>query len=395
MDVVVPRTYKQAMKSKQSELWREAMQKELSTMKERGVWFLKQLPNNVTPVGCRWVFTLKFDEGGNIARYKARLVAQGYKQVKGESYEETFSPVVNFSLVRFFFSLLVIYKKWVNVQCDITCAYLYVPLNEEVYMSQPPGFVSKGRESLFCKLTKAIYGLHQSGRMWFFEIHKVLIQIGFNKFESCNCVYIFKSQIILILYVDDIVVFGKNHKVIEEVLSLLKRYFDIKILGKTQKLLGVEFEERGTGLIMHQQSYIAEVMDRFKSFKFPISSLPISKGIIYSKSDCPKTEQEKIEMSKIPYRNLLGCLSFISSRTRPDIAYSVNIFSQFQANPGFPHWNGLLKLLGYIVYTRGAQPLLQEGHSQKWLCCRGPTFIFIYSPTKICQCHMEHTKTFK
>lgn len=169
------------------------MEKEIKTMEERKVWCLEPLPNNTTPVGCRWVFTIKRNEQGDIIRYKARLVAQGFKQIKGESYEETFNPVINFSLVRFFFTLLTVYLNWVNIQCDVTCAYLYAPLNEKIYMTQPPGFEIKRKKKYFCKLNKAIYGLHQSGRMWFLEIHKILIKIGFTKFESCNCVYIFKS----------------------------------------------------------------------------------------------------------------------------------------------------------------------------------------------------------
>lgn len=111
------------------------MDKEIETMKVRRVWNIKHKPSDKTPVGCRWVYTLKKDASGEIVRFKARLVAQGYKQIKGESYEETFSPVVNFSLIRFFFTLLSVFKSWVNVQCDVTGAYLYAPLAEDVYMT--------------------------------------------------------------------------------------------------------------------------------------------------------------------------------------------------------------------------------------------------------------------
>lgn len=321
-------------------------------MHDRGVWHLIELPKDANPVGCRWVFTVKKDETGKIARFKARLVAQGFKQIQGESYDDTFSPVVNFSVIRFFFSLLVSLHRWLHIQCDIKCAYLYAPLNEKVFMSQPPGFVEPGKENLFCKLNKAIYGLHQSGRMWFYEINRVLLEIGFVKIEWCNCGYVFGSELVLLLYVDDIVVFGKCKKVIDKALDLLSKHFDLKVLGKTRKLLGVEFEEDGEGLRIHQQPYIEEVCNRFESFKFPISSLPISKGSIYSKSDCPKTNEERNEMSRLPYRSVLGCLSFISNRTRPDISYAINIFSQFQSDPGMSHWHGLLRLLGYVKHTK-------------------------------------------
>lgn len=154
------------------------------------------------------------------------------------------------------------------------------------------------------------------------------------------------------VYVDDIVIFGKTNKRIHEVVRLLEKHFDLKTLGKTRKLLGVEFEENSNLLSIHQLNYIEDVCNRFKEYLPPISSLPIAKGIVFSKSQSPKSQQEIDEMHKYPYSNLLGCLAFLANRTRPDISYAVNIFSQFQSNPGMFHWSGLLKLLGYIIYTK-------------------------------------------
>ena len=83
------------------------MKEELAVIKERKVWHHVTLPENANILGCRWIFTVKRNEKDEIVRFKARLVAQGYKQIKGETYDDTFSPVVNFSLIRSFFSLMV------------------------------------------------------------------------------------------------------------------------------------------------------------------------------------------------------------------------------------------------------------------------------------------------
>jgi hypothetical protein len=134
--------------------------------------------------------------------------------------------------------------------------------------------------------------------------------------------------------------------------KLLEQNFDLKILGKTKNLLGVEFEEIDNKLFIHQSHYISKICKTYEKFNFPISSLPIPKGFVYSKSQCPVEDREIGEMAEIPYRNLIGSLAFLASRTRPDISYALNIFSQFQSNPGMTHWMGLLKLLGYVKYTQ-------------------------------------------
>ena len=323
----------------------------MGNLKKREVWDLTTLPEGKQILGCRWVYDLKRDEMGNIVRYKSRLVAQGYNQIKGESYEETFSPVVNFSIIRLFFSLFVVLLGWKHKQCDITGAYLYAPLKEEIYIKQPQGYERPGEGDLVCRLKKALYGLHQSGRAWYFELSKTLKEIGLSRIDWCNCTFFAGKSIVLLVYVDDIIIFGRTDEDIDRMLNKLKNKFDLKILGKTKRLLGVEFEESREGMLIHQIPYIKDICDRFKSYNFPISSLPISQTSIYSKTQCPQTKNEMDEMKQYPYRNVLGCLSFLANRTRPDISYAVNIFSQFQNNPGVEHWSGLLKLLGYVRKT--------------------------------------------
>lgn len=321
-------------------------------MKERQVWKLVPRPEGAKILGNRWVFAVKRDEKGEIVRFKARLVAQGFRQRKGETYEEVFSPVVNFAIIRLFFSILVNYKGWEHCQADIKAAYLYAPLTEKVYMSQPKGFIDTQNPESICLLQRAIYGLKQSGREWFYTISNELKAIGFIRSEWSNGVYYFKSEAVLLLYVDDIVILGKTKHIVKKVLNLLQQKYDMKILGKTKLLLGVEFEEINGKVCIHQQRYITKICQQFKHFNPPVTSLPIVKGIILSKAQCPTTEEERQEMEKLPYRSVIGCLSFLCSRTRPDISYAVNILSQFQENPGLQHWNCLIKLLGYVSSSR-------------------------------------------
>lgn len=145
------------------------MDDEIKIIKDREVWTLIEKPPNVKILGSRWVYTLKRNNEGEIIRFKARLVAQGFRQEKGIEYDQVFSPVVNFTIIRLFFSILVCGLKWHHIQMDIRCAYLYAPLTEVIYMKQPVGFINREKPSYVCLLNRALYGLHQSGREWFLE----------------------------------------------------------------------------------------------------------------------------------------------------------------------------------------------------------------------------------
>ncbi|GFY25987.1 retrovirus-related Pol polyprotein from transposon TNT 1-94 [Trichonephila clavipes] len=363
VEVTIPNCYKQAIRSRDASKWHDAMDKEINVMKERKVWDLVDHPDNIKILENRWVYTIKYDENNKIVRYKARLVARGNTQLRGESFDEIFSPVINFNIVRLFFTICVCLWKWTHIQVDITNAYLYANLDTVIYMKQPTGYEIDNNK--VCKLRKAIYGLHQSGRQWFLELENKLIKLKFKKLEWVNCVYMFEDNVILLFYVDDIIIFGKEMENVNFVLQLLQKNFDLKIMGKTKKLLGIEFEEIGNSLFIHQRSYIRRLCEIYEKYKYPVSSLPISKGQVLSKLDSPKTSEEILT---VPYRNLIGSLSFIAIRTRPDIMYAVNVLSQFQANPGIKHWNCLLRLLGYLKYTQEYKLELSKVKSLKLRC---------------------------
>ncbi|GFU18055.1 retrovirus-related Pol polyprotein from transposon TNT 1-94 [Trichonephila clavipes] len=157
VEVTIPNCYKQAIRSRDASKWRDAMDKEINVMMERKVWDLVDHPDNIKILENRWVYTIKYDENNKIVRYKARLVARGNTQLRGESFDEVFSPVINFTIVRLFFTICVCLWKWTHIQVDITNAYLYANLDTVIYMKQPTGYEIDNNK--VCKLRKAIYGL--------------------------------------------------------------------------------------------------------------------------------------------------------------------------------------------------------------------------------------------
>jgi hypothetical protein len=177
-----------------------------------GTWELVPLPTSKKEIVCKWVFTVKVNPDGSVARLKARLVAKGYAQTYGIDYSDTFSPAAKLTSIRLFISLAAMHN-WPLYQLDIKNAFLHGDLQEEVYMEQPPGFVVQGEFGNVCRLRRSIYGLKQSPRAWFGRFSEVVQKFGMQKSKCDHSVFYRNSNtglILLVVYVDDIVITGND-----------------------------------------------------------------------------------------------------------------------------------------------------------------------------------------
>ncbi|KAI3758417.1 hypothetical protein L6452_05978 [Arctium lappa] len=171
--------------------WVSAMQEELNQFEALKVWRLVPKPEGKTVIGTKWVFKNKKDEDGIVIRNKARLVAKGYRQDEGIDYDETYAPM------------------------DVKTAFLNGILKEEVYVSQPEGFVNPDKPNHVYILDKALYGMKQAPRTWYDVLSQFLVKSGFSKGKVDTTLLIKKEKadIILIqIYVDDIIFGSTNPK---------------------------------------------------------------------------------------------------------------------------------------------------------------------------------------
>ncbi|CAL2266170.1 unnamed protein product [Prunus armeniaca] len=158
-------------------LWCEAMTKEIQALEQNKTWILTTLPAGKRPIGCKWVFKVKYNYDGTVERYKARLVAKGYMQKEGLDYTETFSPTAK--LVTFHCLLAIVAATdWPLHQLDVQNAFLHGDLDEEVYMVLPPEFSPHGG-NLVCQLRKSLYGLKQASHNWFAKLTAAFREAGF------------------------------------------------------------------------------------------------------------------------------------------------------------------------------------------------------------------------
>nr|GEU53291.1 putative reverse transcriptase, RNA-dependent DNA polymerase [Tanacetum cinerariifolium] len=132
------------------------------------VWILIDLPFGKKAIGTKWVYRNKKDERGVVVRNKARLVAQGHRQEEEIDYDEVFAPVARIEAIRIFLAF-VSYMGFIVYQMDVKSAFLYGTFDEEVYVTQPLGFVDPKFPNKVYKVVKALYGLHQAPRAWMDE----------------------------------------------------------------------------------------------------------------------------------------------------------------------------------------------------------------------------------
>ncbi|KAI5312513.1 hypothetical protein L3X38_041686 [Prunus dulcis] len=257
-----PHTFREA--STKSE-WQQAMIEEIQALQTQGTWDLVPPPFDNNIVGCRWIYKIKRHADGRIARYKARLVAQGFSQEQGIDFDETFSPVVRHTTVRLILSLAASHR-WCLRQLDVKKAFLHGDLQEEVYMKQPLGFIDDHYPDYVCRLRKSLYGLKQAPRAWNAKFTGYLPALGFVSSHSDPSLFVKHdgpNVVILLLYVDDIIITGSSSTLVQSVIDDLGQVFDMKDIGQLTYFLGLEVSYQSNGdLFVNQAKYARDLLKR-------------------------------------------------------------------------------------------------------------------------------------
>lgn len=344
------------------------MRKEISALEENETWDLIRPPSDSDIVDCRWVYKIKTSATGEI-KYKARLVARGFSQIYGENYWETYAPVVKSSTIRLLIASAVESGMKIG-QLDVRNAYVKSELKECVYMRQPPGF-EKGR-GLVCKLKKSLYGLKQAGHEWSQCLNDFLEEeLKFTRLESDPCVYIKEdgnNTIIITVYVDDLLIFCRKTRIIDEFKTQFNNKFEIEDLGECKKIIGIELDHREDGSIaIHQRQFISDLLEKYNMQHCKTTRTPLQQS---QELVCDRENHDECELvNEKEYRALIGKLLYISGSTRPDIAFSISSLSRFNNKPHKIHQKAAINILRYlkgtinyeIVYKRTGESLY--GHS--------------------------------
>ena len=237
--------------------------------------------------------------------------------------------------------LVVVYDLQIH-QMNVKTTLLNGELEEEIYTEQPEGFVVPGKEEKVCRLVKSLYGLKQAPKQWHAKFDQIMLANGFKINECDKCIYIKNipnHEVIVCLYVDDMLIMSENIDDINATKRMLSSKFDMKDLRVAYLILGIIILKTTQGLALSQSHYIERVFDKFKYLNFNVVKTPIDLSFTFQKNVAESDSQ-------LEYARVLRSLMYIMNCTRADITCAITKLSRFTSNPNQIHWMEVKCVLG-------------------------------------------------
>ena len=364
-DIITPDKYEQAIAGRFKERWIESMTKEIQDLLKHNTWELvsiDEVPKGKKITKSRWCYTIKYNRDGSIERFKSRFVACGYSQVKGDDYTHTFSATLRATSFRLLLAAAA-GERLTLEHFDVTSAFTQADIDAEIYVQPPKGFETKDDDGnpKILKLRKALYGTKQASRMWQEKLAEHLVtKMGFTQSKHDPCMFVKRNgpnTCMVGVYVDDVIV-GHNN---EELLKWFTHKFTgeggfrAKHLGKLSWFLGIAVDQSSDLTVTACQSkYTEKLLDKFiPSYKSSMRAhaSPCNTDT-FQKLRCAQDDIERDRVTQLPYRELVGSLLYLSTMTRPDVAYHMSVLCQFMHDPTVDCYNAALDLLLYLGHTR-------------------------------------------
>ena len=344
----------------QEEFW-QAMRVELNTLiNEFDCW--EYVPNpgsNVLP--STWAFKIKRYPDGRVKKFKARFCARGDRQQEGIDYFETWAPVVQWSTVRIVM-ILAAKLGLISVQCDITAAFIHGRVTETIYVHQPRGF-HRGHGDEVLKLKRTLYGLKQSPRYFFEYFTERLLRQGLSASKFDPCLFMSKT-LIVIIYVDDILIYGKTDKEINDFIERMKKE-DVALHreGTAEGYLGVDIQREKNTVTLKQEGLTRRIISALGLDSKLSTSVetPAEKAALGRDLDGP------VASGSINYPSVVGMLLYLG-HSRPDISFATHQCARYTHSPKQSHENALIRIGRYLKGTLEKGLILTPSDSLKIDC---------------------------
>ena len=351
----------QAMKQSDANEFRQAAIKEFNDHYERKHWVLierSQVPKGKNVLPAVWSMKRKRDIlTGKIIKYKARLNVHGGKQIQGQDYFETYSPVATWIVIRFLM-ILCLMLGWKSKQVDFVLAFPQANIEHDMYMELPAGIIPKDRNKDYVLLLrKNLYGQKQASRVFYLYLREGLEKIGFRVSKIDECLF-YRSKTMFVVYVDDGIVVDKDmNKVVQVVKDLKEAGYDIEDKSTINDYLGVNFTYLDEETIeLTQPQLIQQIIEDSKIMqkKFVPPQVPAKSSQILQRHKDSKPHDRKWH-----YRSIIGKLNYLEKSTRPDIAYAVHQCARFSSDPKIEHAQAVEYLIKYLEGTKDKGIVMQ------------------------------------
>ena len=297
------------------------------------------IPTSAVPPGkriipCHWVFDYKTNPEGYIERFKARLVADGNRQVKFEDYFDTNSPVIRSKAVRILLAMSAVLGMHIEL-ADVDTAYLNAMLEEDTYVRLPRGFETydaEGRPHV-AHLKRALYGLHQSGRAWYFKLIETLKKHGFTQLLNEPCAFQricskTKHPVIVLIYVDDMIIASTSKSAVRIFKEDIQTTFTIKDILSDNWILKMQVEHVGGGVWIGLPNYTEKILKASHRWDTDVGKRRSTPMIVNWEHDPHSPPLD--DTASAWYVSTVAQLMYLAQMTRPDILLAVNTLAQFQ-----------------------------------------------------------------
>ncbi|CAI7842073.1 unnamed protein product [Closterium sp. NIES-53] len=370
-DIPTPRSYAEAIEGPYSSHWQAAMDAEMASWKSTGTYVDEVPPPGANIVSGMWIFRVKRPPGSPPV-FKARYVARGFSQQQEVDYFQTFSPTPKMTTLRVLLHVAA-QRDYELHSLDFSTAFLQGSLHEEIWLHRPPGFTGSFPPSTQWSLRRPVYGLRQAPREWHDTLRTTLAALGFAPSTADPSLLLRTDTSLppfyILVYVDDLVFATANTAGLAHVNSELQKRHTCTDLGELRSYLGLQItRNRAQRTITLTQSHmVQQVLQRFDFTYSSPQATPLSTR--HSLSALPS--DESVEPSG-PYPELVGCLMYLMTCTRPDLAYPLSILARYVA-PGRhrpEHMAAAKRVLRYLCSTSGMglvlggrRPVVLTGHA--------------------------------
>ena len=325
--------------------WRKSAEAEIRALESKGTWVeTTQNKAKTKVIPGTWVFRRKRTPDGTIRKYKGRYCVRGDLE---EGEHETYAPVVSWSTVRIFLVLALTFK-WKTCSIDFSNAFVQATLDEPVWIHVPRGFRSDLGPNACLELKKSLYGLTRAPRLWSELILGALTdKLGFTRSRHDSCL-LYKKDIMIVLYVDDAGIAAAKESLITDLIKNLRDLgFELTQEGSFAEFLGIKFEhdEKENTMTLTQKGLIKKIIGATGMESCNPRWTPANQVALGSDPDEPMMSESW------SYSSIVGMLLYLSTNTRPDIAFAVSQVARFSHSPRQTHATAVKSIVRYLHRT--------------------------------------------